>query len=406
MDKDSRYIVESIGITELDLKYLKSFRIIVKDNIDLITDEFYKPIAMNKTLVDIINSHSSIDRLKKIIGIHILDMFNGVVDNNYTNMREKIAKVHLKIGLSIADYMQSFDALEKVFFELLSNIQHPDDRVVILKGVSKMLNLERQLVVSAYNHRIAELEEESKIKSEQLNIKINESSNNLSSLSQQLNASLETISNQANNVVSDMKNVVSINKDVEDTIEEGKITLETQLTAMNKLINSSRNISNDLYNLKNMSLKVEEIVATISDISSRTNLLALNAQIEASRGGADGTSRAFGVIASQLRELSENVNTNVGHIESIVKDIQSRQEQLESTTISLTEVVGENKEALNKTEDKLRDITNSVNDSTKLTDNIDVQMTGLNETLKQLSEAFEVVVSEAEKLNELTLDLK
>ena len=405
-DRESFSIVESIGIKEEDLAYLKLFKSVVDKNIDKIVDEFYKPISENKELVDIINKHSSIEKLKRIIGMHINEMFHGRLDSDYINMRSKIAKIHMQIGLSISDYMSSFDALDKVLFNLLEEISHSDDRISILKSTIKILNLEKMLVISAYNEYSSKLEEELRIKSEQLNHQISESSTNLSSLSQQLNASLISITDTASHVASDLKKVVDTNDSVNNTIEEGKMSIELQRNAMSKLIKSSHHIISDLHNLKNMSLKIEEVIAVISEISTKTNLLALNAQIEASRGGSDGNNRAFGVIASQLRDLSDNVHKNVDHISNIINSILTTQSQLENTSTELSNVVDENEEALNETASKLRRVTESIHTSVGLTDNIDEQMTGLDETLKQLSEAFEVVVQEAEKLNELTLDLK
>lgn len=405
-DKESLDIINSIGINDTDLIYLKLFKPTVENSIKSVTDEFYKPISNKDELVKIINSYSTIDKLKNIISGHLVNMFNGVVDNEYIQLRKRIANKHLQIGLSIDEYMTSFHALDAKLFTLLENITHSDDRINILKAYSKIISLEKQLVISAYNSHSSKLENDLRIKSEQLNNKISESSTNLSSLSQQLNASLLTISSQATHVTSDLKKVVDTNVSVENTIDEGKVSIELQRDVMSKLIESSHNIITDLHNLKNMSLKIEEVIAVISDISTKTNLLALNAQIEASRGNSDGNNRAFGVIASQLRDLSDNVHKNVDHISSIINSILETQSKLENTSNSLSVVVDENENALSQTTSKLGKVTESIITSVGLTDNIDKQMTGLDETLHQLSEAFNVVVDEAEKLSELALELK
>lgn len=102
---------------------------------------------------------------------------------------------------------------------------------------------------------------------------------------------------------------------------EGSMYMESSITQMSVIEES---INESLTLVKGLDVKTEQIsmiVKVIKDIADQTNLLALNASIEAARAGENG--RSFSVVASEVRKLSEQVHASIGHITTIVEDIQS-----------------------------------------------------------------------------------
>ncbi|EMA6343536.1 methyl-accepting chemotaxis protein [Bacillus cytotoxicus] len=120
-------------------------------------------------------------------------------------------------------------------------------------------------------------------------------------------------------------------------------------------VNSKENME-ALYSLGEKVTLVSDIAQIIKDISSQTNILSLNAAIEAARVGEHG--RGFAVVAEEVRRLANNVEDAIKKINSNVESIVKGVATVNDVNKKLQEEVIDNQEKISKTMDKFEKIVN------------------------------------------------
>jgi methyl-accepting chemotaxis protein len=119
--------------------------------------------------------------------------------------------------------------------------------------------------------------------------------------------------------------------------------------------------------LAEKSRRIGDFIVTITGIAEQTNLLALNAAIEAARAGEQG--KGFAVVADEVRQLAEESQTAAAEISTLVGEIQSETRKAVDVvaegarrSTSGTEIVGRAREAFEAIEDTVREMTDRVTD--------------------------------------------
>jgi twitching motility protein PilJ len=102
---------------------------------------------------------------------------------------------------------------------------------------------------------------------------------------------------------------------------EGQTAVQETLTGMNAIRREVSNISKSVKGLSDRSLEIQEIVDTISGIAAQTNLLSLNAAIEASGAGEAGA--RFAIVADEVRRLAEDSAKSTSRVAGLIKSIQT-----------------------------------------------------------------------------------
>ena len=142
--------------------------------------------------------------------------------------------------------------------------------------------------------------------------------------------------------------------DAHNNSTTGEQALSDAISEIKKIAEHTHTASALIENLNIKSAEIQEVTQVIETIAGQTNLLALNAAIEAARAGEQG--RGFAVVADEVRGLASRTSSATGEVGKIIDEIRSETEKVVVTMKGLSEVVEHGSEQIQNVGTRLRGI--------------------------------------------------
>jgi PAS domain S-box-containing protein len=198
---------------------------------------------------------------------------------------------------------------------------------------------------------------------------------------------------------------------------EGASKVELSKEGMGRIVASTKTVGNNITSLTNKSEQIGEIAQVIDDIADQTNLLALNAAIEAARAGEHG--RGFAVVADEVRKLAENTTKATKEIADTIRAIQTEAKDADSSMkeageavqngLSLNEEVGE---VLNTILSSIENVTSQIGqvaaaseEQSATAEQVTSNIEAINNVANESAAGVQQIASASEDLNRLTENL-
>lgn len=390
--------LQLIDLTVEDLQIVRLIRHDVAEWMPQMVDAFYAELVRVPELKQLIERHSTLERLKGTLTQHILQMFDGQVTPEYIAIRKRIADRHVRIGLHNKWYIAAFQKVLNVFSRQVEQSTWPVlERVRIVQSVGKLFNLEQQIVLTMYEDTVED--ERQQVSDAKLRVgqTVQKSTEELAAMSEQSSVSFQEMERHAQQVSVTTGTIATQLSHAAKEAEAGVDLVEAETKRFEQVVAEMTRTTEQMTQLAFLSQEIERIAGMVTAISDQTNLLSLNASIEAARAGEMG--RGFTVVAQEIRKLAEESKRSAAEASSIAQEITFKMGQV-------SERMNGTEQSVVQTTEELARVVTAFTTISRQTVDVSKQIIILSQDTEQVAGTIEGMRHIAESIAETADDLQ
>lgn len=314
----------------------------------------------------------------------ITEIAGCIADGNLSEAQVSLTPLVLSYGRGkdeTGSMIRSFETMTKNLNSLVSQVQQSSIQLVSTATQIAASSKEQEATVSEFSASTSQIVSSSK---------------EITSTSQQL--------------VETMKDVAQVSKQTADLADYGQSGLNEMESTMEQLAGATTSISSKLSVINEKANNINNVVITITKVADQTNLLSLNASIEAEKAGEYGL--GFSVVAREIRRLADQTAVATLDIAKMVREMQSSVSSGVMEMDKFSEEVRHGVKEVSKISSHLEKIIQQVQCLPPKFDQVTEGMKGqsegaqqISESIMQLNEAARQTTESLREFNEATVQL-
>jgi len=278
--------------------------------------------------------------------------------------RDLTLRSHLNTKDEINDMAQAFDQMIDSFEQILSELNIASSQV---SSTSVELSATTSQTLVGMEHQKSE--------------------------THQVASAMTQMSATVTQVASNISDAAQASHGASQATNEGQLIVEKSLESVIDLSHKLQQSETLIQNLEQQSNDISTILEVITGIAEQTNLLALNAAIEAARAGEQG--RGFAVVADEVRNLSSRTHQSTNQISEVITNLQAGSQ-------AAVQAMKQSKLAADKVEEQSAGVQGALRTMSLAVEKIDNITTQTSDALQQQSEVADVINKKINNINNIT----
>jgi methyl-accepting chemotaxis protein len=202
--------------------------------------------------------------------------------------------------------------------------------------------------------------------------------------SQHIDQSLQQLNGGMLDILRKVDKAATLCSDSAERAHQNKSIIHTALNDIRSVSAAVGQTANCLHQLQDSSAAITRIVGVIESLAEQTNLLALNAAIEAARAGEAG--RGFAVVADEVRKLADSTSRSTGEIETIVKSIGSQVQLAVADMQQVEDSVATSVDNINRAGESVQTISQQASEVVQLVGGVSQNVAEQQQSCAELAE--------------------